>query len=553
MTFLLHPLRLPPVRTLLRAALLACVSCSLIFAAPGSEKLAPELRPENPRSTVDVIIQYRVVPVSAHHQRVNQLGGRLRHEFQSIRGAHYTVPASSLADLANDPDVIYISPDRAVQGLLNYTAVAVRADVAHSSGYTGEGVTVAVIDSGIADIQDFHGGGNHLVYQESFIGGTAADQYGHGTHVAGILAASGANGYSLYQGIAPGVDIVNLRVLDKNGSGTDSAVIAAINRAIQLRSQYNIRVINLSLGRPVTVSYQQDPLCQAVEAAWNAGIVVVAAAGNDGRNNTLGTNGYSTISVPGNDPSVITVGAMKTMGTYSTSDDQIASYSSKGPTLLDHVVKPDIMAPGNHVVSVLPAGLTLSQLYPTNSYPGGHFQLSGTSMATPVVSAAAALLLAQQPSLSPDQVKAMLMKGASKNLPSSSSVYDPVTGKTYTSYNDIFTVGAGYLDIIGTLWGGFYAQGSARSPTATWDSVAKRVTLTGVSGTNVVWGNTSDWSPAAVWGANAVSGVNVVWGNNVVWGSGTVSGFNVVWGQHVVWGQSGAVADAAKMLTGGEN
>src|SRR5207249_5355186 len=121
--------------------------------------------------------------------------------------------------------------------------------------------------------------------------------------------------------------------------------ISAIQRAIQLKNTYNIRVINISLGRRVSESYTLDPVCQAVEQAWKAGIVVVAAAGNYGRDNSMNTNGYATITVPGNDPYVITVGAMKTAGSPLRSNSLIASYSSKGPTLLDHVVKPDIVAP----------------------------------------------------------------------------------------------------------------------------------------------------------------------------------------------------------------
>ena len=128
------------------------------------------------------------------------------------------------------------------------------------------------------------------------------------------------------------------------GAGNDSTVIAAIQRAIALKNTYNIRVINLSLGRGIPSSYTQDPLCQAVEAAWNSGIVVVVAAGNYGRLSVYGSNGFGTITAPGNDPYVITVGAMKSMGTYPRVDDQKASYSSKGPTTYDHVVKPDIMA-----------------------------------------------------------------------------------------------------------------------------------------------------------------------------------------------------------------
>ena len=149
------------------------------------------------------------------------------------------------------------------------------------------------------------------------------------------------------------VSLVDFRVLDLNGQGTDSNVILAIDTAIYLKNVLRIRVINLSLGRPVFESYTQDPLCQAVEAAWKAGIVVVVAAGNNGRDNSFGEQGYGTINAPANDPYVITVGAMKSEGTYTRVDDLIASYSAKGPTQVDHIVQPDILAPGNVVVSLL--------------------------------------------------------------------------------------------------------------------------------------------------------------------------------------------------------
>src|SRR5439155_242214 len=209
-----------------------------------------------------------------------------------------------------------------------------------------------------------------IVYSASFLPATLPyykntnDYYGHGTHVAGILAGNGAMSTCSrctrpFIGIAPNANIINLRVLDAKGNGTDSSVISAINAAIRLAKTYNIKVINLSLGRPVYESYSLDPLCQAVESAWKSGIVVVVAAGNEGRDDSQGTNGYGTILAPANDPYVISVGAMKDMRTISRSDDLIASYSSKGPTLLDHIVKPDIVAPGNRVISLIQAGSTI--------------------------------------------------------------------------------------------------------------------------------------------------------------------------------------------------
>ena len=329
-----------------------------------------------------------------------------------------------------------MSPDRPVSLKNDYEsfASAVEADVASQQyGLDGTGIGVAVIDSGVADHKDFHNAsGTRVVHSESFVVGNTStvDAYGHGTHVSGIIggngSASGAGtGYSQQiVGIAPNVNIINLRVLDQNGAGTDSQVIAAIQRAIALKTQYNIRVINLSLGRPVFESYTLDPLDQAVEQAWAAGIVVVVAAGNDGRDNSMGTHGFATIGSPGNDPAVITVAATRTMGTATRVDDAIASYSSKGPTLLDHIVKPDVVAPGNRVGSLLVKNSTLDTEFPTLEIaPTGtctgtcatqYFRLSGTSMATPVVSGAVALMLQKDSTLTPDTVKARIMKTAWK-------------------------------------------------------------------------------------------------------------------------------------------
>ena len=379
--------------------------------------------------------------------------------------------------------------------------------------------------------------------------------------------------------MAPGVNLINLRVLDSNGSGTDSAVISAINTAIQLKSKYNIRVINLSLGRPVYESYLLDPLCQAVEKAWNAGIVVVVAAGNDGRNQTQGTNGYATITAPGNDPRVITVGAMKTMGTLSRSDDLVASYSSKGPTLLDHVVKPDIVAPGNRIISleasknaVLVSGAdeipySYYQNPFNNAYSVDYYKLSGTSMAAPMVSGAVALMLNKDPSLTPDTVKARLMKTATKSFPTSSTAIDPVTGLIYTSQYDIFTIGAGYLDVWGALNSNdsVPANSTASSPISIFNPVTAAVTVvndkTTVWGAHAVWGSAAIWGTAAVWGTStfvdgqaAIWGASAVWGSTAVWGTGGTQGNTTVWGAHAVWGTgSSDTSEAMSLQINGEN
>lgn len=429
-----------------------------------------------------------------------------------------------------------------------------------------------MIDSGVS-ANDHNIFDTNVVYAQDFTGsGTTADVYGHGTHVAGIIAARGvgwyANGTSTntnYVGIAKGANIINLKVLNSAGQGQDSWVINAINRAIALKNTYNIRVINLSLGRPFSVSYKSDPLCQAVEAAWKAGIVVVVAAGNDGRNNAAGNLGYGTINAPGNDPYVITVGAMKTNGTPARGDDTIATYSSKGPTLIDHVAKPDLVAPGNMVLSdagwnygqvqcgstVLCAANTIwVNYYSIVAGPLQQFmRLSGTSMATPVVSSAAAILIQKDPTLTPDQVKARLMKTAFKQFPASSVGTDPVTGIAYTSYYDIFTVGAGYLDIAAALSNNDRASAQALSPSV---SKASNGTTALVTGTGVVWGTGLVWGTGVVWGTNLINGTGVVWGTNAVAGSGVVWGTTAVQSTGLVWGTGTSLIDASSILVNGE-
>jgi serine protease AprX len=502
---------------------------------------------------VTVIVQYRQSPTNSHLQSMRDGGATIRSQFQSIRAVTMHVPVSMLAVLAANPNVAYITPDRPVSmntSVDEEFATAVQSDIAASQyALNGTGIGVAVIDSGIAAHPDLNNsnGTSRVVYSQSFVAGdtTTADSFGHGTHVAGLIGGTGnssgtANGYpATYAGMAPNVNFINLRVLDQNGNGTDSQVIAAIQQAISLKTKYNIRVINMSLGRSVFESYTLDPVDQAVEAAWKAGIVVVVAAGNSGRSGPA--NGFASIGVPANDPAVITVGATRTLDTNTRVDDTIASYSSKGPTLLDHIVKPDLVAPGNRLVSLRVNGSTLDKAYPSfdvtsSSGTSKYFVLSGTSMATPVVSGAVALMLQKTSSLTPDQVKARLMKTAWKGFGRYTSSSD-TSGNLYSNEYDLFTYGAGYLDIDSALGNTDLATGIALSPTAVYNSSTRSVSIVNTSssafgGTSVVWGATSVvWGNSVVWGSNAMTGTSVVWGaSSVVWGATSVSGFSVVWG-----------------------
>ena len=234
--------------------------------------------------------------------------------------------------------------------------------------------------------------------------------------------------------------------------------------------------------------------------------MVVVAAGNYGRLSVNGSNGYGTITAPGNDPYVLTVGAMKSMGTYSRIDDQIASYSSKGPTTYDHVVKPDIMADGNLVVSLAAPGATLETTYPADLSVGSdgnndYFKLSGTSMATPVVAGTVALMMQQNGNLTPDQVKARLMKTAYKGLPVSTVAWVQHLMMNFTEYYDLFAVGAGYVDAHAALANSDLAPatvGSALSPSAVYNPATGTVTL--------VNGNSTILPVSVVWGSSLVVG-----------------------------------------------
>ncbi len=553
------------------------LSVGLVFA--GSPKVARDLQNKKPGERVDVIVQFKDAPTAKQHDKVKSRRGTMKAELGLVQGGAYSLPAEELESLAADPDVAFISPDREVKATLDNATPTVWNGLAQNYNYNGTGIAVAVIDSGMNDFADLRYAGkttSRIVYNQDFTGsGWTTDDYGHGSHVAYILGSnatwfSGPEFTKSFRGVAPNVKLVNLKVLNAQGVGTDSWVIAAIDKAIALKKTYNIRVINLSLGRPVAGSYLTDPLCLAVEKAWKAGIVVVVAAGNEGRNYQQGTEGYSTITAPGNDPYVITVGAMKTMGTPSRTDDYVASYSSKGPSLIDHIVKPDLVAPGNRIIAVrspmsvlgaqFPNALVPNEYWTTNQgWAPQYMKLSGTSMATPLVSGAVALMLQKTSALTPDQVKARLMKSASKAFPASSVATDPETRQSFTSQYDIFTVGAGYLDIPAALTNTDLASKPARSPKADYDAATGNVYLTTVDGTALIWGDSTLWSTSRIWGNALVWGNSLIWGNSriwgdaAIWGNDTTSGFSAIWGNAAIWGNGVPTGEALNVVTQGED
>jgi len=363
----------------------------------------------------------------------------------------------------------------------------------------------------------------------------------HGTHVAGIIGGNGYDSTGARTGVAPGVSLVALKVLDSTGRGYISDVIAAIDYAIEHRDALNIRVLNLSVAAAVHESYTTDPLTLAARRAVEAGIVVVTSAGNLGRN-AAGRSQYGAITAPGNAPWVVTVGAASHQGTTDRADDVVAAFSSRGPTYLDYSAKPDLVAPGVGLESLSDPSSALYAAHPEWLLPGAvatwyvpYLSLSGTSMAAPVVSGTIALMLQANPALTPNAVKAIL----------------EYTAQSDAGFNHL-TQGAGFLNARGAvrlaeLFAGQPVRGDDAADQATWSR-------------HIIWGNhrvgggqihaeANAWDENIVWGtAFTDDGDNIVWGtrcddetcDNIVWGTG-LDDENIVWGtargdDNIVWG-----------------
>jgi serine protease AprX len=276
---------------------------------------------------------------------------------------------------------------------------SIRADEAWRQGATGAGVAVAVLDTGTAgDLPDFGGRvtASAVVNADAT---SAGDGYGHGTHVAGLVAGDAPR----YRGVAPGANLVSVKVGDDHGGVTVADVVNGLQFVVDHRDELGIRVVNLSLSSSVAESAKTDPLDAAIEATWFDGIAVVVAAGN------RGTDADAVGYAPGNDPYAISVGAVDDQGTKRTSDDVLASWSSRGTTQ-DGVAKPDVVAPGAHIISTLAPGSDFASLCPSCIRDERYFQIGGTSMAAAVVSGAVADLLAAHRDWTPDQLKGALMR-----------------------------------------------------------------------------------------------------------------------------------------------
>jgi serine protease AprX len=268
--------------------------------------------------------------------------------------------------------------------------------------YKGDGVTVASIDTGVAPNPDL--GARLLARVDLTSEHDGIDRFGHGTHMAGLIAGDGTTSAEAFEGAAPETNLVSVKVAGWDGATDSSTVIAALQWAVSNKDRYGIRVINLSWGTDAPRGYGDDPLDLAVERAWRAGIVVVVAAGNSGP--TPGT-----VTKPGDDPLVLTVGADDTQGTADVRDDAVAAFSSRGPTA-DGLQKPDVLAPGISLVSDRVTDSTVDAFRPAARLGTALFKGSGTSQAAAITSGVIARMLEANPQLTPDQVKGVLMATA---------------------------------------------------------------------------------------------------------------------------------------------
>jgi serine protease AprX len=416
-----------PRRHRLAGAALAVVATAAATVSPGHASAPRPTGAVDPalvglRGTVGVVVQAEPGRTATVRRAVARLGGRVTTSLPIVSGLAARLPANAVHALAASPGTRVVSLDRKmhVQATSSSEPPAsvyrrvVRADRLNAAGAGGRGVTVALVDTGVTPMPDLAG---RLVPVASDPRGLATarcmnfsaepgceDSYGHGTFIAGLIAGDGSASRRRYVGAAPAANVLSVKIAGRDGSADVSKVLAAIQWVVSYSDRYNVRVLNLSLGTDSRQSYRLDPLNYAVEKAWRSGITVVVAASNRGP-------AAGTISKPGDDPLVVTVGAIDDLGTVGVDDDVLPDFSSRGPTAADGLAKPDVVAPGAHVVSLAAPGSAISAQFPS-SMPAPYRRGSGTSMATGIVSGVVAAMLSAAPAMTPDRVKYALTSTA---------------------------------------------------------------------------------------------------------------------------------------------
>jgi serine protease AprX len=385
------------------------VALALAMVAAGSGLSPATASP----AMVEVVVQESNPATGAAEAAVAGRGGRVGPPLAIVDGFAATIPAGQLASLSHAPGVVNVTVNREVTLSGQYgensgvaSAVysdAVRASATWSNGWTGDGIGVALIDTGVNATGDLAG---KVTYAVDFTSERDnVDSFGHGTFVAGLIAGQGTASGGGVKGVAPGAHLVSVKIAGADGTTDLFRLLAALEWVATYKDALGIRVVNLSLGAVSDQSYLVDPVNLAVERVWNSGIVVVAAAGNKGP-------GAGTIVKPGDDPLVITVGAADDRTTAATGDDTVAPFSSAGPTAGDGLAKPDVVASGKSVVSTRASGSTIDDAHPESRIGDRYFKGSGTSFSAPIVAGAAALVIDRTWTLNPNQVKYRLMSTA---------------------------------------------------------------------------------------------------------------------------------------------
>jgi serine protease AprX len=524
----------------------ACVGAALALLAPLAALAAPAGRgapphahvapglakqaADHPDASFSVIVQGAGASSDAVTTEVRKVrarhgdpsGAAVHKTFTAIAGVAATLSGAEIDELAADDGVAAITPDLPVAGTRGPATSAAYSndqtwsddagvtplwDVVQSSKLP----TIAIVDSGV----DPGPISKNLLSQVVLYSGSGKnskfDGYGHGTMVAGIASLDQAH----HAGAAPGANIVSLDVLDDQGAGTESDVIAAADWILRNKDAYNIRVANFSLSTNAGTSMLYDPLDQAVEKLWLAGVTVVAAAGNYGAAD--GPSGI--VTAPGNDPFVITVGAADTGATSAAADDFRAPWSAYGYTP-DGFLKPELGAPGRMLTMPVPGAATLAQQFPDRKAGRGFMWMSGTSFAAPIVSGTAADLLALHPDWAPDQIKGALMASA----------------KPYASGSEQFPLGVGIVNGVGAA-----AVLAPPNPNAALQGFVTTDPSTGLPVFDgAAWGSAA-WSDAAwgsaAWGSAAWSSAawsSAAWAS-AAWGSSTSA--SAAWGS-AAWGSA---------------
>ncbi|MEA3077678.1 MAG: serine protease AprX [Actinomycetota bacterium] len=372
---------------------------ALVVGTDAAGAVLPAPPPDPP---VRVIVQLWDGLDAAPRTAVANLGGAVTGNLAVVNGFSATLPSSAVASLAANPGVRVVSLDAPVltQGTMadggapSVYREVVRADAASAAGRRGAGVTVAVIDTGIAPTGPLADrlltvdGGAQCVNLSPEPG--CADSYGHGTFIAGLV-----------NGVAPDANLLALKLSGRDGTSDVSRLLTAIDWVLVNKDRYNVKVVNLSVRTYSPLSYRTDPVNLAVERLWAAGVLVSVSAGNQGP-------GASSIAKPADDPWVVTTGSIDDHGTVSLADDAVSDFSSRGPSIPDGVAKPDVVVPGRSLVSLRSPGSEADLRHPY-FVDATQRRGSGTSFSTGITSGAAAVLLAADPTATNDRVKFALM------------------------------------------------------------------------------------------------------------------------------------------------